>query len=91
MLRNPLFVAAFRALRRASKALAHHLRVQTRRTRVTAITESLRVASDLAWLTKISDGYEENSWTKKLAASLWNEATQIDAGEDGRGCRPSRP
>ena len=46
---------------------------------------SLCVAADLIWLTKISDVYKEDEWTKKLVRHLWDDITKDKAGEDSEG------
>ena len=43
------------------------------------------VAADLVWLTKISDVYKEDEWTKKLVRHLWYEIMKDKAGEDSEG------
>ena len=43
------------------------------------------VAADLVWLTKISDVYKEDEWTKKLVRHLWDDITKDKAGEDSEG------
>ena len=43
------------------------------------------MATDLTWLTWISDGYDKDSWTKKLAETMWDEQARLEAETVGEG------
>lgn len=68
----------------ATRALCDRPRVQTRVLSVGAIGR-LRTSIDAAWMKKIREGYSEDSWTRKLAESLWDTEAKQLIGEKAAG------